>query len=252
MPRLFTVDTNGEYWLDNPQLVIANKPRRRKRGQKSMAARRRRRTTRRRASVARRNYYGAGMVANPPRRRKRSYRMNRRKRSYRRNMHPPFYAANKRGRRRYRRNPNGIMRRGRLFGFSVPPLDAVLWTGAGLIVPPILTPMVMAALPSTWRTTPVQWVVRVASVIVPPMIVGQFVGRREGNLMLIGSGASFVLDLIREFAPGVIPGLSGQPLLGSYFARPTNQGVMPYRRPASGLPPIIAAVPERLSPSARF
>lgn len=252
MPRLFTVDREGEYWLDNPQLVIANP---KKKGRSTMPARRRAGKRRR----ARRNYYGAGLVAanRPSRnRRRRSPRANtsHRRRSYRRNMYPPFYAAanprrRRRGNKRYRRNPAGSTR---LFGFSMPPLDAVAYTGVGVIVPPILTGYVMPMLPANWQTDGVRWIVRIASVLVPPFLLGGFLGTRARNFMLIGGGAGLALDLIRTFAPGVIPGLGAQPLLGAYFTRPNNGGMLPYGRPRQGQPPIIASVPERLSPASRF
>ncbi|WP_460992148.1 hypothetical protein, partial [Staphylococcus aureus] len=67
--------------------------------------------------------------------------------------------------------------------------------------------------------------VKVASVLIPSMIVRKFVSRRAGNLMLVGGAASFAIDLVREFAPNLLPGSSGvgaQPFLGFYERMPTR------------------------------
>jgi hypothetical protein len=139
-------------------------------------------------------------------------------------------------------------------------MDAVLFTGAGYIVPQMIQPTIMGFVPNGWKTNPIAvWGVRAASVIVPSMLVRRFVSQRAGNYMLIGGFASFAIDAIKTFMPGVIPGLGtyhamgmgSQPLLGAYFDRPTSKGV-PYGRPARGLPQMIADSPDRLNPAGRF
>lgn len=251
---------DGERWLENPQLIIANPTRKRKpmakrvrrrRGRKSAAPRRRR---------TRRNYTAAGMT-NPPRRRRRS----RRRRSY--GLNPRrrrrYYSRNRRRTvRRYRRNPAGAVS---LMGFSLPPLDAVLFTGAGFLIPPIVTSYAMQYLPATWRTSKAAYYgVKAASVLVPSMIVKRFISRRAGNLMLIGGAASFVIDLVREFAPTLLPataGIGAQPFLGNgvgfYERMPRSAGMgryasMPVRTMPVQRTPLLSATPERLSPSSRF
>jgi hypothetical protein len=217
----------------------------------SAPRRRRRSTTRRRA---RRNYYGAGMLANRPRRRRRSVS---RRRSAVARMNPRRRRS--RSRSIFRSNPRKI------FGFEMPPLDAVLFTGVGLIVPNQVAGYLMGFLPTSitknadgTTSQPVSWLVKVASVLLPSLAVRKFVSPRAGNFMLVGGASGLVLDAIKTFMPGVIPGLGYQPLLGEYvspglsgyFDRPT--GVVPYRRPSSGLTPILQNTPDRLSPAGRF
>lgn len=237
---------DGEPWFDNPLLTIAaNK------GRSTTMARshsRRRRSSRRRR--ARSNYYGAGMLANRPRRRRRhALRANPRRRRR--------YAMTNRRRRHYRRNParRHYRRNPSLGGLSLPPLDAVLWVGSGLVVPPIITAQVQKYLPASLQTG---WgaiaVKGVAGVVVPGMLLRKFVNQRAGNLFMVGGLASVVMDVIKTVAPGVIPGLGmgAQPMLGSYFTAPGR--AIPYRststpRQTTGM---LIDTPSRLDPSIRF
>jgi len=224
-----------------------------RRGRKRASPRRRRR--------ARRNYAASGLIANP-RRKRRSYRRRTRlatnPRHHRRRRRT---ASRLRGRRHYRRNPA-------LMGFTLPPMDAVLWTGVGLVIPPIMTSMVMGYLPADWKSSKAAYYgVKVASVLVPSMLVRRFVSQRAGNLMLIGGAASFVIDLVREFAPRLLPGatIGAQPFLGNgmgFYERmpsriPAGNGMgrytsMPVRSQAMQRTPLLSATPERLSPQSRF
>jgi len=245
---------DGELWFDNPlknpPLVIVNRRRKRQprsKGRKTVMKTNRRRRSRRgfalnrRRRRARRNFYNAGILANRPRRRR-----------ARRNA---YFMQNRR-RRRARSNPPRSIQ---LFGLALPPLDAVLFSGAGLIVPPMVSSWVLSQIPPEWKInadgTPNQitnFAVKGASVLLPSMLVRQFVNRRAGNIMLIAGSAWFVLELVRTFAPGVIPGLGFQPMLGAYIPR---------RRPALGaaremqnlqMPRMTASVPSRLNPAERF
>ena len=220
-----------------------------------MAARRRRRGLRaspRRRRRVRRNYMNAGMLMNP-RRRRRARRSYRRRRAYA--MNPRRRSMRRRSyRRHYRRNP-------RLMGFSLPPLDAVLGVGAGVVVPPIVTGYILKMLPAEWSSNRgMYWVVKAASVFLPSMAVRQLWSRRVGNFMLIGGVASLAIDAVREFLPGVLPGMGSQPFLGKYYGSNGRLGAyyervtseVPYGRPKASLPPILDNVPERLSPGARF
>ena len=152
-------------------------------------------------------------------------------------------------------------------GFTLPPLDAVLFTGAGFLVPPIVTSYAMQYLPATWKTSKAAYYgVKAASVLVPSMIVRRFVSRRAGNLMLVGGAASFVIDLVREFAPTLLPattaGIGAQPFLGNgvgFYERMPRAGSgmgryasMPVRSLPVQRTPLLSATPERLSPSSRF
>jgi hypothetical protein len=170
---------------------------------------------------------------------------------------------NPRRRRHYRRNPG---ERGMtIFGISLPPLDAILWVGAGLVVPNIAQGYIIQALPASWTTlaadgsnkTQVQIAnigVQAAAVLVPSLLVRRFVSKRAGNLMLVGGAASFALSLIRTFMPGVIPGLGFQPMLADYYTTVRGGSVRQFPRPGNTrvVSPIVHSVPERLDPGARF
>ncbi len=190
---------------------------------------------------------------NRPRRRRRSYATNRRRRHHAARAHSnPVrrrrrYFSNRR-RRHYRSNPGGLS----VMGFQIPAVMDIAAVGAGFVVPPLITGYVMGWLPDSLKTSrAAYWAVKAAAVLVPSMAVRSFVSRRAGNLMLLGGTVSFVLDLIKEFAPGVIPGLGYQPLLGAFTAPPQfSRARMPPQR--QGLPRMIAGTPDRLDPTARF
>lgn len=151
-----------------------------------------------------------------------------------------------RRRRSYRRNPA-------LLGFQLPPLDAVLFTGAGLIVPPLVTKYVMDNfVPVEYRANKgVYYLVKATSVLVPSLLVRKFVSQRAGNLMLLGGAASFAIDLVRDFVPGLLPGMGAQPFLGFYERMPAR-GVGRYLNGGRAPAAMIQNVPERLSPQNRF
>lgn len=231
----------GEPWFDNPQLIIANPKKTRRSSMKRSSRRKARRSLRRRA---RRNFYSAGALANP--RRKRSRRTRRSRRSFRRNV----YMNPRARRRRFRRNPGGRS----FFGITLPPMDAVLFVGAGLIVPPMVSAQIIKFLPDTWKTNQAAtWGVKVASVLLPGFALRKFWSPRAGNLFMVGGAASLVVDAIKTFFPGVIPGLGYQPLLGAHFSTVRADRVVPFARAGRGMaPPMLTDAPERLSPTTRF
>ncbi len=244
---------DGEPWFDNPQLIIAgNRKRKRSKKRGSTMARVHRRRSRarsnRRRKHARRNFYGAGALANRPRRRRRSFKRNEYLMMNRKRRRRRGFKMNRR-RRHYQSNPGGM----RLMGFSLPPLDAVLWVGSGLVVPPLVAAQIIKFVPDSLKTSAATtWLVKGASVVVPGMLLRRFVNPRAGNLYMVGGLASLVMDAIRTFAPGVIPGLGYQPLLGTYFSQPVRTASL-NRAPARGtLPPMMADAPGRLDASERF
>jgi hypothetical protein len=233
---------DGEPWFDNPQLIVANVPRK-KREVKTMARphRRRARYNYRRRRYARHNLYSPGPLVNVHKRRRR--RASRLRSFFRRHFQRRHHFKANRG-RIYRRNPG-------FAGLQFPPLDAVLWVGSGLIVPPLITAQVMKVIPASWQQSQItSWLVKVASVVVPGILLRRFVNPRAGNLFMVGGLASLVLDAIRTYAPALLPGVSGmgyQPLLGAYFGPgPTAQTARP------ALPPMIMDAPTRLDPQHRF
>lgn len=235
---------DGEPWFDNPLLTVAN-PKRRK---KTMRRRRRSRRGRKHAPRRmRRNYYGAGVLANRPRRRRRSHR----RRSFRHNMYFPMNRRKRGHRRAFRRNPSFL-------GFSLPPMDAVLYTAVGFIGPNIVSNQLLGYLPASVTKnadgTPNQltiWATKLASVFVPAYLIRRFVNPRAGLLFLIGGAAGLAIDAIKTFAPALAQTLhlGAQPLLGAYFTRPQAQIA---RFPTSRVPTMIADAPSRLDPQARF
>lgn len=207
-------------------------------------AKKRRGGTRRRR--AKRNFASAGMLAN--RRRRRVHRRRRALGNPRRRRSTIRHYS----RRRARRNPQ-------LFGFQLPALTDVVFTGAGFIVPPMVTSYVMKWIPDEYKTNQaVVWGVKAASVLVPSLAVRKFVSQRAGNLMLLGGAVSFTIDLIKTFAPGVIPGLGAQPFLGVYNNMPNARTLGKYNPRGGGngggggLPAMIQNTPTRLMPTERY
>jgi hypothetical protein len=145
-------------------------------------------------------------------------------------------------------------------GISLPSIQDVLFTGAGIVIPPVMTSFLLGYLPADWRTSKAAYYgVKAASVLIPSMIVKKFVSRRAGNLMLIGGAASFAIDLVREFAPSLLPGggVGAQPFLGFYERMPRQVGMgryssMPVRSVPVQRTPLLSMTPERLSPGARY
>ncbi len=225
------------------------------------AARRAKTNPARRRRRAKRNYATAGVIANP--RRRRRSRARRYSPAMRR-LTGRKYGTNPRRRRHYRRNP-GINAGMTIMGVKLPPIDAVLFTGAGFIVPPIVSGLIMGYLPDTWKTSKMTYYgVKVASVIVPSMLVRKFVSPRAGNLMLLGGAVSFALDMLREFAPGLMPlpavaGMGFQPFLGQYQRAPYSRKLGRYYGGGADMggqggqfSNLTSATPERLQPQGRF
>jgi len=153
-------------------------------------------------------------------------------------------------------------------GISLPPLDAILFTSAGLVIPPVMTSYLMSMLPTTLTSSKIgYYAVKAAAVLGSSLLVRKFVSQRAGNFMLIGGAASLALDLVSEFAPGLIPrpaavaGMGAQPFLGFYERMPSRipagNGMGRY----TGIPvqsrsvqrtPIMSTTPDRLLPEKRF
>lgn len=277
MSRLWMEESDGERWLINPALVVAN-PRKKRRGKKMAYRRRRARRNRmpaglarywskhrrkarhnrvhrrrrrhvmanpRRRRRARRNYASAGMVAMNPRRRRRHARRNRVMR-----------------RHRARRNPS-------LLGFTLPPTMDIVGVGTGLIVPPMLANYVFNNFVAGTSLGTSKWAylgVEALSVAAIGIGVRRFVNVHVGNMVILGGAARVVIDAIQTLAPTLLPsvatptGLSGfgaQPFLGYYEKRPrmADPGLGKYfysGSRGSGSGRMIQGVPDRLDPGARF
>jgi hypothetical protein len=201
---------NGEPFMVNPRLGILGlglNPGRKKRGKKTMA---RRRSKTRSARVKmeyvrsfqknrrrhRRNPYPVAGVAINPRRRRRSFPiMNRR--------------------RRYQSNPR------RILGLSLPPLQSVLYAGVGFVAVPVTEGFINQFLPlSITATTLGKYAVRIGSVIGLTWLSKMVLGKNAATMVGIGGGAYVLVSAVKEFAPGIIPGLSAytssRPALAAY------------------------------------
>ena len=201
---------DGEPFMINPRLGIlsALNPRKRKRGRK-VAKRgwgrahmawvrsfaKKGRKNRRRKYHARRNAFPvAGLVANPRRRHRKNPR------------HSYVRHWVKRGRRRYRRNP-GIMSFTR--GLALPNVTKVIYAGAGYVGTPIVEGFLSPYLPASITTNTFgKYAVRIGSVVGLTFLAKAVLGREAATYVGIGGGSYVLISAVREFAPGVIPGLS--------------------------------------------
>lgn len=164
-----------------------------------MAVRRRKVTRVRRVRRARRNPYPVAGLAINPRRRRRTTR-TRTRAVARRN---PRVRAVKRRRTSYRRNPA-------ILGISLPPLQSVLFAGVGFIAPPIVEGFLSGFIPASLQSSTIgKYALRIGSVLALSFAAKQFVGAEQAKMVAIGGGAYVLTTAISEFAPGMIPGLSG-------------------------------------------
>lgn len=163
----------------------------------------------------------------------RSFQKNRRRRRYRRNPYPVAGLAlnPRRHRRRYRRNPALQNRRRRhyqrnpkMLGFNLPPLQSVLYAGVGFVAVPVTEGFLNQFLPvSITSSTLGKYAVRIASVIGLTWLGKAVLGKNAATMIGIGGGSYVLVSAVKEFAPGMIPGLSayvvpggGSPSLRAY------------------------------------
>ncbi len=105
-------------------------------------------------------------------------------------------------RRRYRRNPS-------LMGFSLPPLQQVLYAGVGFVAVPVTEGFLNQFLPlSITGTTLGKYAVRIGSVIGLTWLGKAVLGKNAATMIGIGGGAYVLVSAVKEFAPGMIPGLN--------------------------------------------
>lgn len=193
---------HGEPFMVNPVLGILGTNPARKKGRKTMAKR-----------------HGARHMAWV-----RSFRKNRshRRRRARRNpyaMAGPIAALNPRRRhRRARRNPvRHHRRRNPVRLFNLPPLTAVVYAGAGFAGTAYLEGFASGFVPAEWTgSTLGRYAVKIGSAIGVTWLSKLVFGRQASYLVGIGSGVYVAVSAVKDFAPGVIPGLSGPLNLSAY------------------------------------
>lgn len=154
----------------------------------------------------------------------RSFRKNRRR--HRRNpAENPFPVAGMVANRRHRRNPaQGT----KILGFRLPPLKQVMYAGVGFVGVPVTESFINGFLPLSITSSVLgKYAVRIGSVIGLTWLSKNFLGSQAATLIGIGGGAYVLVSAVREFAPGVIPGLNAYTPAGRLAA---------YTLPASSRP----------------
>lgn len=138
-------------------------------------------------------------------------------------------------RRSYRRNPS-------IMGFSLPPLQSVIYAGIGFAGVPAAEAMLGRFVPvSLTSTTLGKYAVRIGTVIGLAYVAKMLMGKEKAKMIGIGGGAYVLLSAVREFAPGMIPGLSAytRPALGAYTPARRSLGAPAWGAVNSG----VAAAP---------
>jgi hypothetical protein len=231
IPGSFVLDRGGEHYVVTPRKK--RNPKRRSKKQMATAMQRRMSYVRSFQKNRRRHH----VLAN---RRRRHYRMNRRhRRNYRRNPYPmagtvASLAGNPRRRRRLnpRRRHYVMMNRRRryrhnpgLFSqsyFGLPSLQQVGWSVVGFsgtaAIQNILwgqggTGLIPSSL--TQFSTAMKYVVLVASGAITHMVVRWFRPQWAATAT-IGSGLYIASQIVHDFLPGVIPGMSAYTPLHAY------------------------------------
>lgn len=171
----------------------------------------------RRRRRARRNPYPVAGIALNPRRRRRSVA-----RSHR---------------RRARRNPPRSIMRG------LPTIQSVVYAGVGFVGTPIVEGMLSAYLPlSITANTFGKYAVRIGTVLGLTWAAKMVVGKKAAQMVGLGGGVYVAVTAVKEFAPGLIPGMSAYALpgsgMGAYLPSTgrnyTQMGAIPFRSSGTG------------------
>lgn len=140
-------------------------------------------------------------------------RVIRRKKSGRKGRKNPFpmagVVANPRRRRRVRVHARRIRRHARrnpaiLGGLGLPPLNQVLYAGAGFIAPPMVEGFINKYLPVEVTSSTIgRYAVKIASVLGLTFLAKKAIGASEARMVALG-GASYVLvSAVNEFMPSL-------------------------------------------------
>lgn len=115
-----------------------------------------------------------------------------------------------RRRRSYRRNPA-------IMGLKLPPLQPVLYAGVGFVAVPVTEGFINQFLPLSITSTVLgKYAVRIGSVIGLTWLGKLALGANAATYIGIGGGAYVLVSAVKEFAPGVIPGLSSYVGMSAY------------------------------------
>ncbi len=147
-----------------------------------------------------------------------SHRVHHRRRAKRNPWPIAGIVANPHRRRRYKRNPSRISTSiGGLF--KLPPLQSVLYVGAGLVGTPVLESYVVGWLPvAITGNTVGRYAVKIATVLGLSFLASKTVGREQAKMVAIGGGAYVLVSAVKEFFPTLLPAgvHSYTPTLGAY------------------------------------
>ena len=149
------------------------------------------------------------------RRRQNPVMANRRRRHYRRRNWVPL--TNR------RRRSSG----GKSF-FGLPPLQSVLYVGVGAVGTPVAETFINGFLPLSITSSVLgKYAVRIGTLLGLTMLAKSLLGKDRAKLVAIGGGVYVLTSAIKEFAPGIVPGLSAYvppPGMGAYvMGGPTRQ-----------------------------
>ena len=220
MARLWKV-IHGEPYMINPHLGIIGLGANPKKRGKKMARR----------SGARHMAWVRSHKKNRPRKARRGYRRN------------PYAlagpaAAAMNPRRRYRRNPGGG---GRRTLFNLPPLTAVMYGGVGFAGTAAVEGFANQFVPLEWQGNMLgKYAVRLGSLIGVTWLSRMIFGKGPSYMIGIGGGLYVLTTAVREFMPGVIPGM-GQP---ARLAGPLNLAAYRQMRGGNYVAPGIGAYRE--------
>jgi hypothetical protein len=138
-------------------------------------------------------------------------------RSHRRRRRNPV--MNRRRRRSYRRRRNWVpltnrrrrnpRRSGGRGFFGLPPLQSVLYVGVGAVGTPVAETFINGFLPLSITSSVLgKYAVRIGTLLGLTLLAKSLLGKDRAKLVAIGGGVYVLTSAIKEFAPGIIPGLS--------------------------------------------
>lgn len=147
--------------------------------------------------------------------------------------------TNRRHRRRRRHNPVGGRSRG---FFGLPPLQTIVYVGVGAVGTPVAEGFINQFLPLSITSSVLgKYAVRIGTLLGLTMLSKSLLGKERAKLIAIGGGVYVLTSAIKEFAPGIIPGLSAYvPMrgMGAYtgggMLQPLRQGGMRAFPPSVG------------------
>lgn len=124
-----------------------------------------------------------------------SKRKSHRRKGARRNPFPIAGVAVNPRRRKHRRNPA-------ILGINLPPLNQVLYAGAGFIAPPMVEGFINRFLPTEIKSNTFgRYGVKVASVLGLTFLAKQVLGVNEAKMVAVGGGAYILTSAVNEFMP---------------------------------------------------